>query len=159
MFVNCVKFYMNWSAYVLGLIDQQYNDEDIVVLADNPYITQEYVKAVRATTANRKIYPFTPKGPYKPKSATLLKIDAYVKEKGVKPFLKELRKQGSIEIGEKLGVPPMQVRNYVNRCIRTRKGITPYRQKYLTYESKLIAEGKKEKPPEKITLESMKDLW
>lgn len=149
---------MNWSAYVLGLIDQGYSTEDIVILADNPYITDVYVKAVRLT--QKKIYPFEPKGTYKVKtSKVLMKIETYVKEIGVRAFLKELDEVGSYVLGRKLGVPHRQVLNYKARYINTPNGVTKFRRYSYRYEDRLIKEGKMEKPPESLTLEEMKKLW
>jgi hypothetical protein len=149
---------MNWSAYVLGLIDQGYSTEDIVTLADNPYITDVYVKAVRLT--QRKIYPFESRGPHKVKtSKVLMKIEAYAKEVGVKEFLKELDEVGSLVLGRKLGVPYRQILNYKARYINTPNGVTKFRRYHYRYEDRLIKEGKLEKPPESLTLEEMKKLW
>lgn len=149
---------MNWSAYVLGLIEQGHDTETIVALADNPFITPEYVKLVRYNI--KRIYAQDVDKPYQvTKSETLKVIDAYVKEIGVDAFMEEYKTLNSTVLGKKLNVPAKQVRNYVDRYIRTMNRVTSYRRYARTLDERMIWDGKKEPPPEKVSMKEFKNLW
>ena len=150
---------MNWSAHILGLLGQGYSVPDVVTLADNPFITEAYVKAVKRMVMKR--YVETARHPYViTTSEDMRKIDAYAKEiGGGKKFLREYRKIKSSGLARKIGVSAMQIKNYVYRYLRTPKRTTSFRGKFSTYEAKLVSEGKLKAPDKKVTLEEMKTLW